>query len=112
MEKKALLDVQSLRTHFHTERGQLTAVDGVSFEVNEGEILGVVGESGCGKSVTSQSIMRLFDEKYTAHYEGEVLFEGENLLAFTNEKMEKLRGNDIAMIFQDPLSSLNPVYTV
>lgn len=112
MEKQPLLEVKDLKTHFRTNRGQVTAVDGVSFHVNEGEILGVVGESGSGKSVMSQSIMRLFDEKYTASHEGEVLFNGENLLNLSVSKMQKIRGNDISMIFQDPLSSLNPVYTI
>lgn len=112
MTGQPLLEVKNLRTHFYTDRGQVTAVDGVSFHVHEGEIVGVVGESGCGKSVMSQSIMRLFDEKYTAEYEGEINFNGENLLAFSNGKMQKIRGNDISMIFQDPLSSLNPVYTI
>lgn len=112
MSQQPLLEVDGLRTHFHTERGRVTAVDGVTFHVEEGEILGVVGESGCGKSVTSQSILRLFDEKYTAAYEGEIRFQGTNLLALPMGKMQHIRGNDIAMIFQDPLSSLNPVYTV
>lgn len=112
MEKQPLLEVNDLKTHFYTDRGQVTAVDGISFEVHEGEIVGVVGESGCGKSVMSQSIMRLFDEKYTAEYEGEINFNGENLLNFSRSKMQKIRGNDISMIFQDPLSSLNPVYTI
>ena len=112
MEKQPLLEVKDLKTHFYTERGRVTAVDGVNFHVNEGEILGVVGESGCGKSVMSQSIMRLFDEKYTAKYEGEICFKGENLLNYSTSRMQKLRGNDISMIFQDPLSSLNPVYTI
>lgn len=112
MEKQPLLEVKNLKTHFHTERGRVTAVDGMSFHVNEGEILGVVGESGCGKSVMSQSIMRLFDEKYIAEYEGEILFKGKDLLKLTRSEMQKIRGNDISMIFQDPLSSLNPVYTI
>src|SRR5699024_8412631 len=80
--------------------------------VDEGEILGVVGESGCGKSVTSQSILRLLDERSTTEYEGEILFRGENLLKLSKAKMDKIRGNNIAMVFQDPLSSLNPVFTV
>jgi peptide/nickel transport system ATP-binding protein len=112
MEKEPLLDVKNLRTHFHTERGRVTAVDGISFQVGEGEILGVVGESGCGKSVMSQSIMRLFDEKYTAEYEGEVRLNGKNLLDLPMSQVQKIRGNDLSMIFQDPLSSLNPVYTI
>ncbi|MDF1509486.1 ABC transporter ATP-binding protein [Robertmurraya sp. DFI.2.37] len=112
MEKRPLLEVKNLKTHFHTERGQITAVDGITFHLNEGEIVGVVGESGCGKSVMSQSIMRLYDEKYTAKYEGEILFQGENLLNLSKAMMQKIRGNDLSMIFQDPLSSLNPVYTI
>ncbi|RJS59349.1 ABC transporter ATP-binding protein [Bacillus sp. PK3_68] len=112
MTEQYLLSIKELKTHFHTERGRVTAVDGISFHVEEGEILGVVGESGCGKSVTSQSILRLFDEKYTTQYEGEIYFKGANLLKCSNTEMQLIRGNDIAMIFQDPLSSLNPVYTV
>lgn len=112
MTKAPLLELKELKTHFSTERGKVTAVDGVSFHVEEGEILGVVGESGCGKSVTSQSILRLFDEKRLVSYEGEVNFKGDNLLNYSNSQMEKLRGNEIAMIFQDPLSSLNPVFTI
>lgn len=112
MVKKPLLEIDELKTHFYTESGRVTAVDGVSFHVEEGEILGIVGESGCGKSVTSQSILRLFDEKRLVEYEGKVNFRGNNLLQYTNNQMEKIRGNDIAMIFQDPLSSLNPVFTI
>ncbi len=111
-EKQPLLQLKELQTHFYTERGKVTAVDGVSFHVDEGEILGVVGESGCGKSVTSQSILRLFDEKRLVEYDGQINYKGENLLDLPSNKMEKIRGNDIAMIFQDPLSSLNPVFTI
>lgn len=112
MREQPLLELKELKTHFHTERGRITAVDGISFTVEEGEILGVVGESGCGKSVTSQSILRLLDEKRSAEYEGEILFKGTDLLKLSDGKMRRIRGNDIAMIFQDPLSSLNPVYTI
>ncbi|MFD1038963.1 ABC transporter ATP-binding protein [Virgibacillus byunsanensis] len=112
MSKQHLLDVNELKTHFKTESGRVTAVDGVSFQVDEGEILGVVGESGCGKSVTSQSILRLFDEKYSAEYEGSVYFQGKDLLKCSKKEMQGIRGNEIAMIFQDPMSSLNPVYTI
>jgi peptide/nickel transport system ATP-binding protein len=112
MSNTPVLEVNELRTHFKTERGKVTAVDGVTFSLHEGEILGIVGESGCGKSVTSQSILRLFDEKYLTSYEGEILFKGKNLLKVSNSEMEKLRGNNISMIFQDPLSSLNPVFTI
>lgn len=107
-----LLEVKNLRTVFHTIRGTNTAVDGVSFQVHEGEILGIVGESGCGKSVTSQSIMRLYDEKKLATYSGEIIFRGKNLLSLPEKEMADIRGNKIAMIFQDALSSLNPVLTV
>ncbi|MBB6445156.1 oligopeptide/dipeptide ABC transporter ATP-binding protein [Bacillus benzoevorans] len=112
MNMLPLLEVKNLRTHFRTERGRVTAVDGVNFHVHEGEILGVVGESGCGKSVMSQSIMRLFDEKFTVEYEGEVLFKGKNLFELSQTEMQKIRGNELSMIFQDPLSSLNPVYSI
>ena len=88
------------------------AIDGVSFYVCRGEMVGIVGESGCGKSVTSQSIMRLYDEKEEVSYSGNVRFEGENLMEIPYKEMDKIRGNRIAMIFQDALSSLNPVYTV
>jgi peptide/nickel transport system ATP-binding protein len=112
MAKQPLLQVKELKTHFNTERGRVTAVDGISFHVDEGEFLGVVGESGCGKSVTAQSILRLFDEKHTVQYEGDIQFKGESLLKMSVSRMRKIRGNDISMIFQDPLSSLNPVYTI
>ncbi|WP_134704226.1 ABC transporter ATP-binding protein [Ammoniphilus sp. YIM 78166] len=112
MGQPHLLEINNLFTHFNTERGKVTAVHGITLHVEEGEILGIVGESGCGKSVTSQSILRLFDEKYTAEYDGEIKFAGKNLLKLPMAEMQKIRGNDIAMIFQDPLSSLNPVYTV
>ncbi|MGN0328353.1 MAG: ABC transporter ATP-binding protein [Lachnospira sp.] len=107
-----LLELKNLKTSFKTIRGKVTAVDGVSFKIGKGEIVGIVGESGCGKSVTSQSIMRLYDEKELATYEGEVLFEGENLLEKSEKEMQDIRGDGIAMIFQDALSSLNPLYTV
>lgn len=112
MEDNRLLEVKNLRTSFKTMRGKLTAVDGVSFKIDKGEIVGVVGESGCGKSVTSQSIMRLYDEEDLASYEGEILFEGEDILKKSKLEMESIRGNSIAMIFQDALTSLNPLYTV
>ena len=111
-EHEATLRVDSLSTSFRTERGILKAVDGVSFTVGKGEILGLVGESGCGKSVTSQSILRLYDEKYTAKYEGHIYLDGTDLLALSPKEMRKMRGSRISMIFQDALSSLNPVFTV
>lgn len=111
-ESNTLLEVKELKTSFQTLRGKVTAVDGVSFKVNKGEILGIVGESGCGKSVTSQSIMRLYDEKDLVSYEGEILFKGEDLLKKNNREMEQIRGYGISMVFQDALSSLNPLYKV
>ena len=107
-----ILEVKNLCTTFRTERGTMRAVDGVSFHINKGEILGVVGESGCGKSVTSQSILRLYDEKRTASYEGDILLEGKSVLSLKEKEMQAIRGYDIAMIFQDALSSLNPVFTI
>lgn len=107
-----LLRIENLSTSFKTERGLMKAVDGVSFQVNEGEIMAVVGESGCGKSVTMQSVLRLYDEKYTARYEGSIYFENQDLLALPLKKMQDIRGKEISMIFQDALSALNPVYTV
>ncbi len=106
-----ILQVNNLTTRFRTERGVVTAVQGVSFHVQRGEILGLVGESGCGKSVTSQSIMRLYDERRLAQYDGDVLFDGRNLLALSEKQMQSVRGSEIAMVFQDSLSSLNPVFT-
>ncbi len=106
-----ILEVRNLTTSLRTERGRVTAVQGVSFHVEKGEILGLVGESGCGKSVTSQSIMRLYDEKRTVKYSGEILLDGENLLALPERDMRRIRGSRIAMVFQDSLSSLNPVFT-
>src|ERR1051326_823226 len=106
-----LLEVKNLQTHFPTRAGLVRAVDGVSFFVDKGELLGVVGESGCGKSITSLSIMRLIAPPGKIVC-GEILFEGENLLQFSEERMRAIRGDDIAMIFQDPMTSLNPVYTV
>ena len=106
-----ILEVRNPTTSFKTERGVMNAVQGVSFHVDKGEILGLVGESGCGKSVTSQSIMRLYDEKRLALYQGEILFDGVDLLTLPEKKMQAVRGKDIAMVFQDSLSSLNPVFT-
>ncbi|WP_371377548.1 ABC transporter ATP-binding protein [Sporomusa aerivorans] len=107
-----LLKVNNLRTYFATEQGTVTAVDGIDFTVQAGETVGLVGESGCGKSVTSLSVLRLFEEYSGTKIEGEILFEGKNLLASTMDEMQAIRGNHIAMIFQDPMTSLNPVFTV
>ena len=111
-KENVLLEVKDLKTQFKTMRGLMTAVDGVSFSINKGEIVGVVGESGCGKSVTSKSIMRLYDEKNDVVFSGKVNFNGENLLSKSEKEMEKIRGNGISMVFQDALSSLNPLYTI
>ena len=108
---KPLLEVKGLKTYFYTEDGVVRAVDGVSFEVYPGEVLGLVGESGCGKSVTSLSIMRLISKPGKID-EGEILLNGENLLALSEEEMIKVRGNRISMIFQQPQTALNPVFKV
>ena len=110
--REKILEVRNLTTSFRTDRGELKAIDGVSFDVYRGEILGIVGESGCGKSVTSQSIMRLYDEKYVARYSGSVRLEGKNLFELPYKKMQDVRGASISMIFQDALSSLNPVLRI
>ncbi|HWH37198.1 MAG TPA: ABC transporter ATP-binding protein [Candidatus Limnocylindrales bacterium] len=107
-----LLDVQDLRTYFHVMDGTVRAVDGVSFSIKRGETLGIVGESGCGKSVTALTIMRLLDIPPAEIASGEVLFEGRDILSLPEEQMRHLRGNEIAMIFQEPMTSLNPVFTV
>ncbi|MCC8102757.1 MAG: ABC transporter ATP-binding protein [Clostridiales bacterium] len=112
MSKEKILEVKNLSTTFRTERGPQKAISGISFNVYKGELLGIVGESGCGKSVTSQSIMRLYDEKHMASYEGEVLLEGEDLLKIPYKEMQNIRGHKISMVFQDALSALNPVFTV
>ena len=110
-DQKPLLEVRNLKTVFYTEDGVVRAVDGVDFEVYPGEVLGIVGESGCGKSVTSLSIMRLIAPpgKVT---EGEILFDGRNLLNLTEDQMTRIRGNRISMIFQQPQTALNPVFQV
>ena len=107
-----MLEVNNLKTHFKTADGVVKAVDGVSFSLEPGENLGIVGESGSGKSVTALSIMGLNPKPPAEYPEGEILFEGENLLEASDSRMQKIRGNDIAMIFQDPMTSLNPVFTV
>jgi peptide/nickel transport system ATP-binding protein/oligopeptide transport system ATP-binding protein len=106
-----LLEVKNLQTHFQTRAGLVRAVDGVSFDLARGELLGLVGESGCGKSVTALSLLRLVAPPGRI-VGGEVLFDGVDLLKLSESKMRAIRGDDIAMIFQDPMTSLNPVYTV
>jgi len=107
-----LLDVRDLKTYFDTDEGTVKAVDGVSFHIDRGETLGVVGESGSGKSVTSLSTMRLIPQPPGRFAGGEILFEGEDLLKKSERDMRRIRGNEISMIFQEPMTSLNPVYTV
>jgi peptide/nickel transport system ATP-binding protein len=107
----ALLEVKGLKTHFRTDDGIVKAVDGVNFEVEKGKTLGIVGESGCGKSVTCLTIMGLNPSRNTVS-SGEALFKGENLLTMPKKRLRDIRGNDIAMIFQDPMTSLNPVHTI
>ncbi len=107
----ALLQVQSLQTHFATPEGTVRAVQGLSFDVHAGETVAVVGESGCGKSVTSLSVLRLLATP-PARFGGQILFEGRDLLRASEREMRRLRGNDISMIFQEPMTSLNPVLTV
>jgi len=106
-----LLEVKNLKTYFYTDDGVATAVDDVSYDVDKGETLGLVGESGCGKSVSALSIMRLIPDPPGKIVGGEILFKGNDLLKVTEREMQEVRGNDIGMIFQEPMTSLNPVFT-
>ena len=110
--ENTLLDVIDLKTYFKTDEGVVKAVDGVSFHIDRGETLAVVGESGSGKSVTSLSAMRLIATPPGRIAGGQILFEGEDIVKKSEKEMRKIRGNDISMIFQEPMTSLNPVYTV
>lgn len=112
MSQEKLLEIRNLKTYFYTDEGVSKAVDGVDFEVYPGETLGVVGESGCGKSVTSLSIMRLIQDPPGKIVDGEIIFNGRDLLKLSREEMRRIRGNEISMIFQEPMISLSPVYTV
>ena len=107
-----LLKVENLKTYFHTSEGTARAVDGVNYQVQRGTTLGMVGESGCGKSVSALSILRLIPSPPGKIEQGRILFEGENLLDYSERRMRKIRGNRISMIFQEPMTSLNPVFTV
>jgi len=109
---RPLLEIADLQTHFFTGSGVVRAVDGVSYQVRAGETLGVVGESGCGKSVTALSILRLVADPPGRIVGGEVRFDGVNLLSLSEPEMEAIRGNDISMIFQEPMTSLNPLQTI
>ncbi|WP_105615692.1 ABC transporter ATP-binding protein [Vallitalea okinawensis] len=110
MEK--LLEVKDLHVSFDTYAGEVQAVRGVNFEVYKGETLGIVGESGCGKSVTAQSIMQLLEVPPARYKQGSILFNGKDLLALKDKKMQDVRGNDISMVFQDPMTSLNPTQKI
>ena len=112
MSEKALLEVKDLKTYFYTEEGVTPAVDGLSFTLQDGGTLAIVGESGCGKSVTSLSILRIFPSPPGKIVGGDILYKGESLLKKSEKEMRKIRGNEISMIFQEPLTSLNPVFTV
>src|SRR5690625_2476675 len=109
---EVILEINNLHTHFFTNDGEIQAVDGVSLHVNKGEIVGIVGESGCGKSVTSLSIMQLVPNPPGKIVSGEINFKGENLVNVKNKRMKEIRGNEIAMIFQEPMTSLNPLFTI
>ena len=107
-----LLEVKNLKTHFFTEEGVVRAVDGVTWHLDEGETLALVGESGCGKSVTAMSILRLIPNPPGRIVDGEIIFEGQDLLKVSDAEMRSIRGNRIAMVFQEPMTSLNPVLTI
>ena len=107
-----LLEVKNLKTYFYTDEGVVKSVDDVSFDVEKGKTLGIVGESGCGKSITSLSIMQLVETPPGKIVGGEIIYQGENLLEKNKDQMRKIRGGEIAMIFQEPMTSLNPVFTV
>ena len=107
-----VLQIENLQTHFFTDRGQIPAVDGVTISVNKGEVVGIVGESGCGKSVTSLSVMKLVPNPPGRIVGGKIKFKGEDLVTVNEKRMRDIRGNEIAMIFQEPMTSLNPVFTI
>ena len=106
-----LLTIDGLKTHFYTQEGTVRAVDGVSFEIRDGQTLGVVGESGCGKSITAMSVLRLI-ERPGRIVDGKVMLRGKDMLGVSESEMRDIRGNQISMIFQEPMSSLNPLHTV
>ncbi|MFC8688403.1 ABC transporter ATP-binding protein [Brevibacillus porteri] len=107
-----VLQIENLQTHFFTDRGQIPAVDGVTITVQKGEVVGIVGESGCGKSVTSLSVMKLVPNPPGRIVGGSIKFKGEDLVSVDEKRMRDIRGNEIAMIFQEPMTSLNPVFTI
>jgi peptide/nickel transport system ATP-binding protein len=112
MSNHSVLEVKNLRTSFFTDNGEVAAVDDIDFHINEGEILGIVGESGCGKSVTSLSIMGLVPNPPGKIVGGQILYKGEDLTKASEKRMRQIRGNDITMIFQEPMTSLNPLFTI
>ncbi len=112
MSQTPVLDVKQLQTTFFSTDGEIPAVDQISFSVNKGEILGIVGESGCGKSVTSLSIMKLIPQPPGKITNGEIWLNGENLVQASEKRMREIRGNEVAMIFQEPMTSLNPLFTI
>ena len=107
-----ILNINNLSVDFDTEYGIFHAVDNVSFTVSKGQVVGIVGESGCGKTVTTLAIMRLLDTVVGASIQGEILFEGQDLLSLRKKQMHQIRGNEISMIFQEPMTSLNPILTI
>lgn len=111
-EKKLLLEIKNLKTQFFTKDGIVKAVDGIYFDLHEGESLGIVGESGCGKSVTALSIMRLIPQPPGKIVDGKISFQGQDLVKIKESDIREIRGNKISMIFQDPMTSLNPVLTI
>lgn len=112
MDKNVILDVKNLRTQFFTQDGVVNAVNGISYALHEGEALGIVGESGCGKSVSVLSVMRLLQEPPARIQADHILFHGQNMLDLNTLEMQNIRGSQVAMIFQDPMTSLNPVHTI
>jgi len=109
---KKLLEVKNLKTYFHSDRSVVRAADDVSFYVNEGETLGIVGESGCGKSITCMSVVRLVETPPGKYEGGEIIFNGEDMLKVSDTRIREIRGNDISFIFQEPMTSLNPVFKI
>ena len=110
--EEAILEVKGLKTYFYTDEGVLPGVDGLDFTLEKGKVLAIVGESGCGKSVTSLSILRIIQSPPGRIIAGEILYEGQDLLKLSEKQMRRIRGNQISMIFQEPMTSLNPVFTV
>jgi oligopeptide transport system ATP-binding protein len=107
-----MLTLKDLRVSFHTYAGEVEALRGINLHVDEGDVLAVVGESGCGKTVTAQSVMQLYPREVIDYKSGEIIYKGQNLLALSEKEMQRVRGRDISMIFQDPMTSLNPTVTV